>query len=75
MPHRLMGRVHAGLFHTLDRLAEGERGQGTVEYVGLVLLVAGVLAAVITAAKHVGGAGGIANSIVSHIKDAMGRVR
>jgi hypothetical protein len=74
MPHRLMGRVHAGLTHTLHRLAEGERGQGTVEYVGLVLLVAGVLGAVVAVAGHAQGAGGIANSIVSHIKSAMGKV-
>ena len=74
MPHRLMGRVHAGLATTLHRLAAGERGQGTVEYVGLVLLVAGVLGAVVAVAAHAKGAGGIADSIISHIKSAMKKI-
>ena len=43
MGYRLMGRMHA--------LALGvwrdERGQGTVEYVGLILLISGVLLAVV----------------------------
>lgn len=52
MGHRMMGRAHAGLHHLLTdvrrRLADPS-GQGTVEYVALVLLVAGVFAMVVTA--------------------------
>lgn len=52
MGYRTMGRAHAGLHHRLTdlrrRLAD-PTGQGTVEYVALILLVAGVLAAVVTA--------------------------
>jgi hypothetical protein len=38
------------MFRSIRSLA-AERGQGTVEYVALVLLVAGVFAAVVTATK------------------------
>ena len=45
MGYRIMGRVHAaGCMLRLRRLPV-RRGQGTVEYVALILLVAGVLAA------------------------------
>jgi len=43
MAYRMMGRLHAALL----RIGAGERGQGTVEYVGLILLMAGVLVAVV----------------------------
>jgi hypothetical protein len=41
--YELMGRAHAMLAR--------ERGQGTVEYVGLVLLLAVLLAGVVAASK------------------------
>ena len=44
--YRLMGRFHAGLL-ALRR----DAGQGTVEYVALILLVALVMAGVIAAMK------------------------
>ena len=44
--YRLMGRIHAGLL-----VASRERGQGTVEYVALILLVALVMAGVVAAMK------------------------
>jgi hypothetical protein len=44
--HRLMGRLHAGLVRL-----QASRGQGTVEYVALILLVALVMAGVIAAMK------------------------
>jgi Flp pilus assembly pilin Flp len=44
MVYGWMGRMHALLLGLRD-----ERGQGTVEYVGLILLVAGVLTAVVIA--------------------------
>ncbi len=55
MTHRLFGRLHACLLLltaiVIARLREHpQRGQGTVEYVALVLLVAAVLAAAVAAA-------------------------
>jgi hypothetical protein len=42
MVYGLMGYLHAAVARragAIRTLAEGERGQGTVEYVGLILLV------------------------------------
>ncbi len=69
MGYRIQGRVHAALHHAHRRLA-GERGQGTVEYVALILLVAGVLAGVIAAGQTLKG-GGIAQTVVGKLKDAI----
>lgn len=48
-------------------------GQGTVEYVALILLVAGVLAGVIAAAGGLKG-GGIAQTVVGKMKTAVEQV-
>ena len=49
-----------------------ERGQGTVEYVALILLVAALLAGVVAATKGTKfGTGGIAETIVRQIKGAL----
>ena len=64
MPYRLFGRLHASLL-TL----RSERGQGTVEYVALILLLALVFAAVVKA-----GAGkdfDIGKTIVTKLKEAI----
>jgi nitrate reductase gamma subunit len=67
MLYRLMGLVHARL-----AAAGGERGQGTVEYVALILLVAALLAGVVAATKGTKfGTGQIAETIVSQIKKAL----
>jgi hypothetical protein len=63
--YELMGRAQAAL--------AAERGQGTVEYVGLVLLLALLLAGVLTAAKTMGD-GGIAQAIVDKLKGAIDAV-
>ena len=63
MGYELFGRVHA-------RLA-GERGQGTVEYVGLILLLAVVLAGVVTAANGFSDDQGIAKTVVDKLKEAI----
>jgi hypothetical protein len=60
--HELMGRAHAALL--------SERGQGTVEYVGLVLLIAALLAGVIAIGDTLKG-GGIAETVVKKIKDTI----
>jgi hypothetical protein len=68
MVYRLMGRIHTGL----ARARHGERGQGTVEYVALILLVAALLAGVVAATKGTKfGTGQIAETIVKQIKDAL----
>ena len=75
MGYRIMGRLHAGLHHAVERGLR-ERGQGTVEYVALILLVAAVLAAVVAATKTKKfGTSGIAETIVKQIKAAMNGIK
>ena len=69
MTYRILGRLHAALHSTSRRLA-ATAGQGTVEYVALILLVAGVLVGVIAAGKGLKG-GGIAQTVVTKLKDAI----
>lgn len=52
------------------RLAD-QRGQGTVEYVGLILLVAGVLAAVVVWATSKAGDQGIGKKVVQQLTTAI----
>jgi hypothetical protein len=63
--YELMGRVHAR--------AMQERGQGTVEYVGLIMLIAAVLAVVLTGTGALK-SGDIADAVVKQIKVAIGKV-
>jgi hypothetical protein len=60
-----MGRAHAALLR--------ERGQGTVEYVGLVLLLAVILAGVVKASASVGD-DKIARTVVEKLKTAITNV-
>lgn len=53
----------------LFQFAEDRSGQGTVEYVGLMLLLATVLTAVVAAAR--GKDGGITNAIVGKLKETI----
>ncbi len=69
MGYRILGRIHTSL-HTGRRRLEGTAGQGTVEYVALILLVAGVLVGVIAAGKGLKG-GGIAQTVVAKLKAAI----
>lgn len=75
MAYGLMGRVHAEaawLWRRLTALTTGERGQGTVEYVALILLVAVVLAGVVAATKKTNlGSGDIGKAIMDKIKGAI----
>jgi len=48
MPYRMMGWAHVSALRALRR----EDGQGTVEYVGIMLLLATVLGGVVVAAKQ-----------------------
>ena len=72
MAYRLQGRIHATFHHVVVRLSSPS-GQGTVEYVALILLVAGVLAGVIVAGKSLKG-GGIAQTVVSKLKESIDSV-
>ena len=57
----------------LARRLLAARGQGTVEYVALILLVAGVLATVVAAAGSFGGKD-IGQTIVTKLKEAIDSV-
>ncbi|HEX4807029.1 MAG TPA: hypothetical protein VFU94_14115 [Conexibacter sp.] len=71
MIYRLMGWMHTQMVR-----AGGERGQGTVEYVALILLVAALLAGVVAATKGTKfGTGGIAEAIVSQIRAALTKLK
>ena len=64
MVYGWMGRMHALVLGLRD-----ERGQGTVEYVGLILLVAGVLTAVVVAGAPHGKE--IGESVVNQLTKAI----
>jgi hypothetical protein len=66
MGYRIMGRAHAAALRARGRLA-GAAGQGTVEYVALILLVAGLFATVVLAAGGVKGKG-IADAVTEKIR-------
>ena len=74
--YRLMGRTHAALHNAAHSLAR-ERGQGTVEYVALILLVALIMAGVVAAMKGFKTDEGqeLGDVIISRIKQAVKRVQ
>ncbi|HVO55525.1 MAG TPA: hypothetical protein VMT37_14020 [Solirubrobacterales bacterium] len=86
MLYALMGYGHALLSRAYDaagrrvrgirRLAGGESGQGTVEYVGLILLVSLLMVGMVAAMKGFNGKQGteLADVIVNKIKEAVDKV-
>jgi hypothetical protein len=66
MPYRTMGWIHANASWALRNQA----GQGTVEYVGLMLLLATLLTGVVAAAGGMKG-GGIAKEIVDKLNETI----
>ena len=74
--HRLMGRAHAALSNTATALRD-TRGQGTVEYVALILLVALVMAGVVAAMKGFRTDEGkeLGDVLIGKIKEAVRRVQ
>jgi hypothetical protein len=77
--HELMGRAHATIAARLHGAGggtrgggdgDGTRGQGTVEYVGLILLIAVVIAGVVQASRSFTDTG-IAEAVVKKIKGAI----
>jgi Flp pilus assembly pilin Flp len=78
--HGAFGYAHARIAWSaarLGRLLARERGQGTVEYVALVLLVALVMFGVVTAMKTYKSTQGqeLGDLILDKIKEAVGKVR
>ena len=69
MPYRTMGWIHANVV----RLWREQEGQGTVEYVGLMLLLATLLTGVVAAAGGLKG-GGIAQEVVKTLKSTISDV-
>lgn len=69
MPYRTMGRIHA----TVARIASGQSGQGTVEYVGLMLLLVGLFVGVVAAATRLKD-GGIAETVANKLKETISEV-
>ncbi|MEA2269861.1 MAG: hypothetical protein QOC64_2471 [Solirubrobacteraceae bacterium] len=66
MPYRMMGWAHTSAMRALRR----EEGQGTVEYVGIMLLLATVLGGVVVAAKGQKDFN-LANTIIGEVKKAI----
>jgi hypothetical protein len=54
-----------------SRRLAADHGQGTVEYVGLILLVAGVLAAVVVWATSKAGDQGIGKKVIGELTNAI----
>jgi hypothetical protein len=79
MGYRVLGRTHAELVRAARRAAGAARraaGQGTVEYVALVLLVAVVLAGVVAATRKTSlGGAEIGEAIVKQLKKAIDQVK
>ncbi len=78
MVYALMGYLHTTVARRLRRirlLAE-ETGQGTVEYVGLILLVSLLMVGMVAAMKGFNGKQGteLADVIVNKIKEAVDKV-
>jgi Flp pilus assembly pilin Flp len=80
MIYSLMGYAHAATvrrLRTIRSLLDGERGQGTVEYVGLILLVSLLMVGMVAAMKGFNGKQGteLASVIVDKIKEAVDKVK
>ena len=74
--HRFFGRIHAGLL-SARAPASCARGQGTVEYVALVTLVALLMVGVIAALKSAHFAEGeeLGAMILKKITEAVSKVK
>ncbi len=69
--YRAIGFAHATVHHNLQRAhrlaGAREEGQGTVEYIGLILLLAGVMVAVVKAGHD----SSIASTVVKKVQDSI----
>jgi hypothetical protein len=71
MDRRIVERVRRALLHAAVAVRR-ETGQGTVEYVALILLIASVMTAVVLTKGL--NATGIATTIVNKLKDSIEHV-
>lgn len=67
----MAARAHASVMHAWWRMRD-ERGQGTVEYVGMVVMVTLLVAAVAVAAK--GWAPDVGNALKKALTGAVGHL-
>lgn len=78
MFYALMGYMHAHFTRRVNEIRRlaGETGQGTVEYVGLILLVSLLMVGMVAAMKGFNGKQGteLADVIVDKIKEAVDKV-
>jgi len=78
MLYALMGYAHAAVTRRVQEIRRlaGETGQGTVEYVGLILLVSLLMVGMVAAMKGFNGKQGteLADVIVDKIKEAVDKV-
>jgi Flp pilus assembly pilin Flp len=79
MIYALLGYAQAAIewrLRAIRSLVAGERGQGTVEYVGLILLVSLLMVGMVAAMKGFNGKQGteLAGVIVDKIKQAVDKV-
>jgi hypothetical protein len=79
MIYMLMGFAHTAIerrLRAIRSLVGGEAGQGTVEYVGLILLVSLLMVGMVAAMKGFNGKQGteLADVIVDKIKEAVDKV-
>ena len=74
--YRAFGYLHVAALRLAARFRE-RAGQGTVEYVALILLVALVMAGVVAAMKGYKTSSGkdLGDAIIGKIKDAVGKVQ
>jgi hypothetical protein len=79
MFYAMFGYLHAVVHKRVQGIravAEGQRGQGTVEYVGLILLVSLLMVGMVAAMKGFNGKEGteLADVIVNKIKQAVNAI-
>jgi Flp pilus assembly pilin Flp len=79
MIYAALGYVHTAIgwrVRAIRHLLSSERGQGTVEYVGLILLVSLLMVGMVAAMKGFNGKQGteLADVIVNKIKEAVDKV-
>ncbi|HTU16285.1 MAG TPA: hypothetical protein VMF31_13940 [Solirubrobacterales bacterium] len=79
MFHGAMGYAHAAAiqrYESVGRRLSGQSGQGTVEYVGLILLVSLLMVGMVAAMKGFSGKQGteLAELIVDKIQEAVDKV-
>ena len=76
--HKLYARAHLGALDHTGRLRRhnSQRGQGTVEYVGLILLVSLLMVGMVAAMKGFNGTQGteLAEVIISKVKQAVNAI-